>query len=98
MEVTERARAGWKAHMVTVWNVCALTPQCFPYIYIYLTLAVGVRPAQVPGLSQPALCFQSHEDSPHLFMSSLTAQSEASGGWWDEHPQKWALFAACISD
>lgn len=39
----------WKAHMVTVWNVCAVTPQCFPYIYILLM--VGGRPVQSQGFT-----------------------------------------------
>lgn len=47
----EEKRGGKKrAHMVLcVENVCVLTPQCFPYIYIHLTPVVGARPVAASG-------------------------------------------------
>lgn len=47
----EKRGGGKKEHIwfLCVENVCVLTPQCFPYIYIHLIPVVGARPVAASG-------------------------------------------------
>lgn len=74
--VGRRREGGGHIWLLCIENVCVLTPQCFPYIYIHLTPVVGARPVSASGpYSLLSVCSDGQmEKLLVLIYDSLTTQ------------------------